>query len=90
MHVSAFRRIAKYFAGTSTYMYLLDVNWRLTTHGVVYRPDIEKFIECYVYAKFSCGWAQGDADNAKKSMLLAGYVITYVGCPVLFCSKLQT
>ena len=30
----------------------------------IYKPDIEKFIECYVDANFSGGWDQLDTDNA--------------------------
>ena len=71
-------------------MYLPDINQRLTTRGVVYKPNIEKIIECYVDAKFSSGWYQSYADNEENVMLRMGYVITYSGFPVLWCSKLQT
>ena len=64
MYKHAIRKIEKYLAITSTYKNLLDVNWQLTTRGVVYKPDKGKGIECYVYAKFSGGWAQVDSDNA--------------------------
>ena len=66
-----------------TYVDLTDINQQSTTRGVVYRPDIEKLIECYVDANFSSGWAQIDADNAENVMLRTGYVIMYVGCTVL-------
>ena len=49
-----------------------------------------KNIECYVDANFSGGWDQADANNAENIMSHMGYVITYAGCPVLCCSKLQT
>ena len=39
---------------------------------------------------FAGGWAQEDASNAENSMSRMVYVITYAGCPVLWCSKLQT
>ena len=55
-----------------------------------YSPDIEKGIGCYVGADFSSGWAQADSDDAKISMSRMGYAITYAGCTVLWCSKLQT
>ena len=38
-------------------------------------------MECYVDSDFACGWAV---------MPLTGYFITYVGYPLLWCSKLQT
>ena len=70
-------------------MDLPDATHRLSTHGVVYRYDKEKCIECSVYTVFSSRWAQADADNAENVMLRTGYVIMYAGCPVLSCSKLQ-
>ena len=38
VHKRAIRCITKYLASMSTYTYLLDVNIRLSTYGVVYRP----------------------------------------------------
>ena len=55
-----------------------------------YKPDKEKGIECYIDADFAGGWAQADSDNVENFMSCTGYVIMYVGCPVLWCSKLQT
>ena len=71
-------------------MGLPDGNRRLTTRGVVYKPDIEKGIESYVDADFSGGWDQAYDDNAKSFIPRTGCVIMYVECPVLWCSKLQT
>ena len=71
-------------------MDLPDGNCRLTTRGVVYKPDIGKCIGCYVVADFAGRWDQPDADNAENVMSRMGYVITYAGCPVLWCSNLQT
>ena len=39
------------------YVDLPDINQQLTTHGVVYKPDIHKVIECYVDADFADEWA---------------------------------
>ena len=75
--------IANYLASTSTYVDLIDRNRQLTTSGVFYRTGIEKFINCYIYARFSGGWAQADAYNAENSMPHMGYVITYTGCTLL-------
>ena len=77
-----------YLVGTSTYVDLPDANGRLSTRGVVYNPDKEKSIGCYVDAEFASGSDQKDADNAENVMLRTGYVITYAGCPILWCSKL--
>ena len=53
-------------------------------------PNIDKGIKCYVDAKFPGGWAQANTDNAENIMSHTGYLIMYVGCPLLWCSKLQT
>ena len=50
--------IAKYLASTSKYVDLPDGNRRLSTNALVYRTDIEKFIDCYVDTNFSGVWAQ--------------------------------
>ena len=57
VHERAIRRVANYLASTSTSVDLPDVNWRLTTCREVYKPDIEKGMECYVDAKFAGGWS---------------------------------
>ena len=44
VHECAIRRIVQYLASTSTYVDLPDKNRCLSTHGVVYRPVIEKVI----------------------------------------------
>ena len=80
----------KYFASMSKYVILPDWYWRLTTCGVVYKTNIDKGLKCYVDADFSSGWAQADSDNAENVMSRTGYIITYVGCTVLWCSKLKT
>ena len=90
MHKHAVKSIANHLASTSAYVNLPDENWLLSTNGIVYRPGIEKVIECYVDYEFSGGWTQGNDDNAENVMLCTGYVITYAGCPVLWCSNLQT
>ena len=48
MHERAVRRITKYLTGTSKYVDLPDVNRRLTTCGIVYKPNIEIYMDCYV------------------------------------------
>ena len=55
MHERAVRRITKYLARTSTHMDLPDGNRWLYTCRVVYNPDKEKCIECYVDSNFAGG-----------------------------------
>ena len=43
----------EYFASTSAYVNLLDGNQLSSTSGVVYKPNIEKCIECFVDSNFS-------------------------------------
>ena len=47
----------------STYVDLQDGHIWLTTHNIVYKPNKEKVIDCYIDANFDGGWAQADADN---------------------------
>ena len=90
VHERAVRHIVNYLAITSTYVDLPDGNLRLTTRRLVYRHDVEKFIEYYVDAEFAGGWEQAGADYAENVMSSTGYVITYVGCPVIWFSNSQT
>ena len=64
VHKRAVRRIAKYLASTSYYVYFPDVNRWLSTRVVVYKPNILKGVKRYVHAVFLGGWDQVDADNA--------------------------
>ncbi len=41
-------------------------------------------------ANFIGGWNQADADNPENIMSRTGYNIQYMGCPIGWCSKLQT
>ena len=90
LHEHAVRHISRYIVITSTYVDFPDGNLWLTTHGIVYRPNIDKGVECCIYVNFDGGWAQEDVDNVENFMPRTGYVILHMGCPVLWCSKLQT
>ena len=89
-HKCAVRRITNYLARMSTHMDLPDGNRWLSPRGTVYKPDKEKSVDCYVDTEFSSGWDQYDAGDAENFMSRTGCVITYAGCPILWCSKLQT
>ena len=47
-------------------------------------------LECYVDAEFSGGWSSGDHTNPECVLSRTGFVIMYAGCPLTWCSKLQT
>ena len=58
--------------------------------GMIYKPDRFLGLQCFVDADFAGGWIQVDADNPTNLLSRTGYVIMYAGCPILWCSKLQT
>ena len=76
-HERAVKRIGKYLLGTKE-------------RGITCRPDKNKGLECYVDADFAGSWDSGDSDNPENVMSRTGYIIQYAGCPVVWCSKLQT
>ncbi|KAL7469660.1 hypothetical protein ACHAXS_009917, partial [Conticribra weissflogii] len=51
---------------------------------------MSKGLECYVDADFAGGWALGENENPESVLSRTGYVIMYAGCPITWCSKLQT
>ncbi len=76
-HERAVKRIARYLIGTKD-------------RGVVCSPDSSRGLECFADADFAGGWDCGDSDNPENVMSRTGYVILYAGCPIVWCSKLQT
>ena len=58
--------------------------------GIIYSPDPSLGLECFVDTDFAGGWSQADAKNAENVISRAGFVIRYAGCPIGWCSKLQT
>jgi hypothetical protein len=66
--------------------YLLDTRKR----GIIYKPDKNKGLECYIDADFAGAWSQADADNAENVLSCTGYVLMYPNCPILWVSCLQT
>jgi hypothetical protein len=58
--------------------------------GIIMTPDKRGF-ECHVDADFAGNWnketAMNDIDTARSR---SGYVITYVNCPIVWASKMQT
>jgi hypothetical protein len=76
-HERAIYRIGKYLLGTSD-------------KGIILKPDKSKGLECFVDADFAGGWNKSDADGKDGVLSRTGYVIMYCGCPIIWCSKLQT
>ena len=71
-------------------MDLLDGNIELSKNSLIYRTDKEKGIKFYTDSDFAGGWDQADANNAENVISHTKNVITYVGCPILWCSRLKT
>jgi hypothetical protein len=76
-HERAINRIGKYLIGSAD-------------KGIIFRPNPKKGLECFVDADFAGGWNKADAIDAGAVMSRTGYVLTYAGCPLTWCSKLQS
>lgn len=76
-HERAVKRICKY---------LLDTKDK----EIIFKPDASRGLECHVDADFAGGWTSGDHTNPEMVLSRTGYVISYAGCPILWCSKLQS
>jgi hypothetical protein len=76
-HGKAIKRIIRYLQGTKD-------------KGMIFTPSGEFQVNCFVDADFAGLWgAEYDQDPVcVKSR--TGYVITFMGCPLLWASKLQT
>jgi hypothetical protein len=61
------------------------------TKGMLFTPDLTKGLEVFVDADFSGNWdhimASEDRDTARSRH---GYIIRYMGCPIIWKSQLQT
>ena len=76
-HETAMKRIGRYLLGTAD-------------KGIILQPDRNKNVECYVDADFAGNWNKAEAEDAVNMLSRTGYVIQFMGCPILWVSKLQT
>jgi hypothetical protein len=58
--------------------------------GIVFKLKPELGLECFADADFAGGWTQADGDNLEQVMSRTGYLLRYAGCPIGWCSKLQS
>eukprot|EP00957_Ditylum_brightwellii_P103847 7910864-Ditylum_brightwellii.AAC.1 len=67
------------------------VKYLITTsdRGIIYDPNPNLGIQCYVGTDFAGSWSKADADSPENIILCTGFVIMYTGCPVLWQSKFQ-
>ncbi len=76
-HERAIIKIIRYLKGTKD-------------KGIFISPDMKKGIECYVDASFASGWRPDQAHDASNVLSRTGYIIYYAGCPIHWCSKMQS
>jgi hypothetical protein len=76
-HGEAVKRIGRYLLGTRG-------------KGVILRPDRTKSFECYVDADYCGNWSMLFPEDPSTAKSRSGYVITYLGCPLVWASRLQT
>ena len=76
-HKRSVKRIGKYLLGAKEC-------------GITCRPDKNKDLEYFVDADSAGSWDSGYLDNPENFMSRTRYIIQYSGCPVVWCSKLQT
>ena len=77
LHETAMKRIGRYLLGT------LD-------KGIILNPDGTKNIECFIDADFAGNWNKDEAESSTNMLSRTGYVIRFMGCPIIWVSKLQT
>ena len=58
--------------------------------GIILKVDRSLGLECFVDADFAGGWNYNDSEDPSSVFFWTGYVIRYMGCPLLWVSKLQT
>ena len=69
-HEQAVKRIARYLLKTKD-------------KGLVYKPDHNKGLECYVDADWAGTWKHRSAMDPQSCYSRTGYIIKYAGCPIL-------
>ena len=77
LHETAMKRIGRYLLGT-------------LEKGIILKPDRTKNVECFVDADFAGNWNKEEADSSTNMLSRTGYVIRFMGCPIIWVSKLQT
>ena len=76
-HKRDIHRIGRYFKGTEN-------------KGVIFKPDSDKGLECYVDTYFAGGWDKENSGNHESVLSITGYGIMHDNYLVIWYSKLQT
>ena len=76
-HATAVKRILRYLNGTKD-------------NGMILKPTGTAKIDCYVDADFAGLWKVEDDQDPISVKSRSGHLITFMGCPLHWSSKLQT
>ena len=76
-HGAAVKRIIRYLKGTRT-------------EGMFMEPNNDLAVDCYVDADFAGLWKSEDSQDPLCVKSRSGHMITFMGCPLQWASKLQT
>jgi len=57
--------------------------------GLIINPNEECQLKCFVDADFAGLWKVEDPEDKKSATSRTGFVLTYAGIPIMWCSKLQ-
>ena len=60
------------------------------TKGLQFQPEGDLKLDCYVDADFAGLYGHEDSQDPTSVKSRTGYVLIFGGCPLLWCSKLQT
>ena len=75
-HARALRYLGKYLVGTKD-------------KGLILKPDRSKGLEVFVDADFCGNWSKEESDDRDTARSRYGYVIKYMGCPLVYKSQLS-
>lgn len=76
-HAKAVRWLARYLKGTRD-------------EGIILEPDESKHLNMYVDADFAGNWNRDEAEERDNARSRHGYAITYMNCPIVWKSQMQT
>jgi hypothetical protein len=76
-HGTAVKRILRYLNGSKT-------------KGMTLTPSNQLSVDCFVDADFAGLWNHEDAQDSVSVKSRSGYLIMFMGCPLIWGSKLQT
>jgi hypothetical protein len=77
IHELAVKRIVRYLMVTKD-------------KGLILRPSQSLTLDMYVDTSFTGMWHKEYAELRENVLSRTGFVITFCGCPITWCSKLQT